>query len=375
MGIPPFCPNPRCKHHMQPQSKGWFRPHGFHLTKTFGHVPRFQCTDCGKTFSTQTFVLDYWAKKVIDYRDLANRHGGSMSLRGTSRALKASCGTVQNRLDRLCRQALALHARLRPLADPTEAVCIDGFVSFDVSQFFPNEITISMTHDSLFMLDLSHATRRRSGSMTTKQAKKAKQLYGEIPLERGGIKRTFRDILDSLELERVPSPHQPLIIITDEKPDYEWVLHRHPLFTSQNEERRVVHVGINSKLPRTFRNPLFPSNYIDRQIRKDQANHHRETACFSRNVANGMSRLGLYLILHNYMKKFRIKARVADTRVHAEAAGIPKDLVREAVSAMFWKRAFLTRIEIPPTLSRIWTKDFPTPGTSSPARLPRYAIG
>ncbi len=42
---------------------------------------------------------------------------------------------------------------------------------------------------------------------------------------------------------------------------------------------------------RTYANPLFASNYLGREIRKDQANHRREPTCYSRNPANSMSRL------------------------------------------------------------------------------------
>src|SRR5512133_701330 len=322
MKNPPFCPNPRCVNHIAPTTQVWYKPAGFHPTKAFGDVPRFRCLSCRRTFSTQTFSVDYYAKKVVNYRDLVGRQVGAMSLRATARTLHVSCGTVQNRIDRCCRNALALHARLRGAANRHEAVCVDGFVGFDVSQFFPNEITISVTNESLFFLDISHASRRRSGTMTKAQRARATELYAQAHLEKGAVSRTFRDVLDSLARERPPTPEHPLILITDEKRDYERVLQQHPLFREQDEEHRVAHLQINSKFPRTFQNPLFPSNYLDREIRKDQANHHRESTCFNRSVANGMSRLALYCVNHNYRKRYLIKAPVEDQRVHAEVAGI-----------------------------------------------------
>ena len=374
MFVPPFCPYSTCRNHIEPTIPFWFRPYGFHLTKAFGPVPRFKCLHCGKTFSTQTFSIDYYAKRVIDYHDLGGRHSGSMSLRGTARALKSSCDTVQNRLERLDRQFLALHAALSSQASRSEPICIDGFVSFDVSQFFPSEITIAITGDTQFVLDLSHATRRRSGTMTPGQKKKAEELYKNIPIEKGGIQRTFRDILDSLARSRPPTPEKSLSLITDRKKEYEWELRKHPLFVNQDPEHRVTHGQIDSKAERTTDNPLFASNYIDREIRKDQANHHRETLCFSRNVANGMARLSLYLFLHNYLKKFRIKAPVMADEVHAEKAGIPRKLIRGGLQAAFKKRAFLSRIELPPTLEKIWKKEFVTPGLVNQHRPPAFAF-
>jgi len=375
MDLIPFCPRITCIHHQRAPDFPWFIRHGYHATQTFGLVPRFKCLACGKTFSTQTFSIDYYAKRLVDYRDLLTRHGNSEGIRGIGRAMRISPGSVLNRFDRLSRQALALHAELRPLARARESVCIDGFVSFDVSQFFPNEITLSITADSRFVLDLSHATRRRSGSMTSIQKRRAAELYPLVRFERGAVARTFREVFGSIATERPPGPRHPLILITDDKKEYAEELHRSRLWREQDEEHRVAHVRVNSKLPRTFANPLFASNYLDREIRKDQASHHREATCFNRNVSNGMGRLACYLVGHNYLKRFAIKAPVKEKQVHAEVAGIEPAGIRVALESMFRRRAFLSRIELPPTLERIWRKDYKTPLKEKHDYVPRYAFG
>jgi transposase-like protein len=371
----PFCPNPLCENHLEPLSPSWYFRNGTHKTKTFGSVPRFLCRSCGKTFSTQTFSIDYYAKKVVDYRDLLTRHAHAESVRALGRGMHLSCGSVLNRFDRLSRQAVALHAELRPLALAREDTCADGFVSFDVSQFFPNEITLSITASSRFILDLSHATRKRSGSMTPAQKARADELYAKAVFERGAVSRSFADILSSLARERPPAPHRPLVLITDEKKEYEQALHRSALWREQDEEHRVAHLRINSRLPRTFQNPLFPSNYLDREIRKDQANHHRETTCFCRNVANGMARLACYLVHHNYRKRYLIKAPVGDERVHAEVAGLDRSRIMLGLEAMFSHRVFRSRISLPETLDRIWRKTYPTPLKTKAEYLPAFALG
>jgi hypothetical protein len=297
-----------------------------------------------------------------------------MSSRAIARKTHLSPQSVQNRLDRLSRQALALHASLRPLANPHESVCIDGFVSFDRSQFFPNELTFSITNHSRFILELSHASKKRSGSLTPSQKQTILHLYKNIPFEKNAIARSFSDILSSLALERPPSPRSPLILITDEKPDYPRSLYRHPLFSSQNALHRVAHITVNSHLPRTFFNPLFPSNYLDRELRKDIANHRRESTCFSRNAANALSRLACWIAYHNYWKKFLIKAPVADTRVHATAAGIPLSLLSRKKSGFFESRVFLSHLSLTPSMERIWRKLTATPGLNKISYLPAFAL-
>jgi hypothetical protein len=126
MGRFSFCPNPRCQWHMKAPSGSWYRPVGHHATLAFGLVPRFQCLSCRKTFSSQTFSIDYWAKKKVDYRRLLVANASSESGRAIARSMDLSCGTVINRLGRLSRQAAVLHAELlvhlrpRPVArDPS----------------------------------------------------------------------------------------------------------------------------------------------------------------------------------------------------------------------------------------------------------------
>jgi len=370
-----FCPNSLCQHHLQAPTLLWYSPFGYYSTKTFGLVPRFRCHSCRKTFSSQTFSIDYFAKKNIDYQDLLVRQSNSESVRGIGRALSVSCGTVINRTERLSRQALALHAALRPQSPPGESVCIDGFVSFDVSQFFPNEITLSITASSRFILDLSHATHRRSGTMTRVQQTRSAELYAKVSFERGAVARTFREVLGSALMERPSTRTRPFVLITDEKKEYEQVLHVSKAWREQDEDHRVAHVRVHSKLPRTFSNPLFASNYLDREIRKDQAGHHRETTCFNRNVSNAMSRFACYLVQHNYRKRFLIKAPVNDERVHGEVAGIDRALIESSLESMFTRRVFLSRIRLPPTLERIWLKHYTTPLKTKPEYLPAFALG
>jgi hypothetical protein len=375
MVAPPFCPNPVCHYHLHAPPYLWFIRKGYRLTQTFGSVPRFQCMLCGRGFSTQTFSIDYYAKRLVDYPSLIERQANAESIRGMSRAMDLSCGTVQNRIDRFSRQCIAVQAELRTKAVCAEDVCVDGFVSFDVSQFFPSEITFSITSHSRLLLELTHATKRRSGRMSAGQKAHAKRIYSAVTFERGAIQRSFSDILHALGSERPPTRHHPLVIITDEKKEHEDVLRRSSLWRHQDEDHRVGHVRVNSKMPRTFRNPLFAANYLDREIRKDQAGHHRETTCFNRNVSNGMSRLLCYLVRHNFVKSYAIKARAEDQRVHGEVAGIVRSLIDRRMEAAYVRRSFLTRLTLPSTLEKIWRKSFSTPLKLKPDYLPAYAMG
>jgi hypothetical protein len=369
-----FCPNPRCAYHREAPSWPWAWAIGWYTTKAFGKVPRFRCPRCGRRFSTQTFSTHYYLKRPIAYRELLFRLVNGGSLRGMSRALGCSLSLLTNRIDRLARQGIALHAQMLLTPRIPEDICIDGFVSFDGSQYFPSEIPIAVGRTSCFVLEVSHCSRRRSGTMRTAQRAKAKTLYATAPLERGAIARSFREVLSSCLALHPSSPAHPFVLITDQKPDYARVVRHLPAFWGEGAPR-LVHLTVASRLPRTVHNPLFPSNYLDRELRKDLANHHRETPCFSRNVANGMMRLWAYLAWHNYLKPFRIRWPTSlHPRTHAEACGIKASLMHHLEHRFFSARAFLSRSPLTPPMLKTWKKLWQTPGTHKPAYLPALAL-
>ncbi len=367
-----FCPHTSCSYHIKaPDTSSWFSRFGFYHTTTFGTVQRFICHACRHTFSTQSFTPSYYLKTSLNLADLFTLHASSMSGRALARYFHSSNSAIQNRLDRLARQAISLHCSLRPFLS-TSTFCIDGFVSFDRSQFFPNEITIAIASPSRFVLDFSHAVRKRSGSLTSAQRTTMNHCYKAIQFPKGAVNRTFIDQLDVIAQFHPASQAFPLILITDEKPAYPRLLahHRLGLFCHV-----VHHIRIPSTLPRTVANPLFASNYIDRELRKDQANHRRETGCFCRNVANGLSRLICYLVYHNYWKKYLIKAKIKDIRTHGECAGIPFEEQRREMAKLFSQRAFISREAwlYSPTFRRIWMREDQTPGKQGLEYLPRFA--
>jgi hypothetical protein len=371
---PPFCPRSDCPFHRHPPRQRWWKRIGSYHTACFGSVPRFLCLACRHSFSAQTFSTHYFAKRKIDYPRLEELLSASLSLRSLARAFGCSCGTIANRVDRLARQALALHAELRPQARRYEDICIDGLVCFDRSQYFPNDISISITAESRFVLAFTHATVRRSGTLREAQKRRRDELYRGMSFEPKALMRSFTELLDELERDRAPRRFRPLVIITDEKIEYARALVAHRLFREQDGEHRVVHRKVNSKLPRTWSNPLFASNYLDREIRKDQAGKRRESTCFDRNAAAGLSRLACYLGWHNYAKRFRVKAPKAENQTHAEVAGISRTALEAQRGKMFTERAFLSLTELDEMARKLWMKVFPTPGKAKAEVLPAFAL-
>lgn len=367
MNYPPFCPNRDCeKHHLTHIHTNWYVDAGHYSSKLSGSVQRYKCKLCGTRFSDQTFSLDYAVKKRLPYRYILNQLKSAAGIRDIARDLRVSTNAVQNRISRLTRQAIAIHSKLKRQIRLKEDLAADGFESFTVSQYYPNNIHLLAGKDSQYLYAFDYAYLSRKGRMSEYQKRRNSELKKRKTSEGISITESFMGICNSIDTLMERSLKQTTVLYTDEKPQYGKVLSCY-LFSKD-----IEHVKINSKEPRTVRNELFPVNYLDRQIRKDNANHVRETVQFSRNVNNCMERLSVYSLYHNYMKPYRIKGN--DTRVHAEVAGVERKEIDRELKSLFTARRFYSRIkQFTGTQMRIWLKGFSTPGKIGWQYVPQYA--
>lgn len=365
MKHPAFCPNPLCiYHHRSPPSSGWYAKSGTYPTAVFGSVQRYACHRCGMRFSSQTFSIDYYVKKRIDYHRLLNQLKTTSSCRDMAREFLVSTATINNRTDRLCRSMVSAHLRLLAGHTLQEPLVADGFESFTVSQYFPNNIHLLVGKDSQYLYGCNYVSIRRKGRMTEQQKQRRQEL--ERRYRPGGLKHSFAELLlDSSQLVE-QSPKKPVLLYTDEKKEYVRALKSIP------EGKAIHHIRINSHKPRTVVNPLFAANYLDRQIRKDQANHVRETVCFARNVNNAMSRLLVYFTYHNYLKAYRERERTKSARTHAQVAGISAERIMKELRHVFTSRAFFSRSDITGFWRDLWLKRLITPLKAGRDYLPKY---
>ncbi len=367
MKHPPFCPNQECSHYLDPKGR-WYVKDGTFQNNRNGKVQRFKCLSCGKKFSVETFSLDYCANIKVSYKSIFEHISTSSGIRDLSRILKVSCNVIQNRVARLARQAMATSEVLSKHIILNEDLVADGFESFVKSQYMPNNINILAGKDSQFWFMSDYAQLTRKGRMTESQKKKNEALKPRLNVGRRTIYESFYNVaLEALHL----APRTGIILYTDEHLQYVKVM------SERNEqERRILrHIRINSKVARTLRNPLFSVNYLDREIRKDNSDHTRETVQFSRNVCNMMDRLSIYRFYHNFIKPFRINGKSDSAVTHAQRAGIPRDIIRNELKTFFTQRRFLGRIGIPNISDwLLWHRGLFTPLKGKADYIPAYAL-
>jgi transposase-like protein len=369
---PPFCASPRCRLHYRSRSVPYteFVSWGSFPTKAFGPVPRFRCLACGTTFSRQTFSPGYYAKRLLDFEDLARRLASCESLSAMARAHRCSTDTVSNRISRACRQALAFESVQASSRSPREQLAADGFESFCVSQYFPNNITLLVGSESQHVYAADHATLRRKGRMTEAQKLRRAALDRRFRPDPRGIQKSFARVAGESLRVLSDGARPDLVLWTDEHQAYPRAIAASACLAALCGQGRISHRTVSSRAARTRANPLFPVNYLDRQIRKDLHEHSRETVCFGRNVNRQMERMALYLWWHNYRMPHRARD---DPRSHAEVAGYDPAAIVGGLKAIWASRAWLSLTALMESMRDTWLRARQTPLRAGADYLPGFA--
>ncbi len=333
---PPFCPNPGCDSRASPGT--WrFHKKGFYFRKQRPHrIQRYRCTRCDRYFSSQTFSTTYWLRRPDLLEPVFHRLVACSGHRQIAREYGVSHTTIRGLSDRLGRHCLLFQERMRPRSCPTEPLVLDGFRTFEHSQYWPLDLNL-IVGTSLFVYGFNDAELRRSGTM-----RPAQQLKRAILEKRYGRPdpQATRKRVEEL-LRRVIRPRGEVVLRTDEHQSYPQAIRR-------LRDREIVHEQTSSKAPRTTRNPLFPVNLSDMLIRHCSANHKRETIAFSKRRQSALYRMAIWAVWRNYVKDRSENRKVGPP---AKALG----LIRRSLTAaeILGKRLFPER----ETLLSGWLRD------------------
>lgn len=329
---PPHCPNPNCPFHNGLRSDWRFKRSGYfwsHSQKM--RIPRFLCRCCRRSFSSQTFATSYWLKRPDLLPQLLTKTAGCMANRQIARDLRVAPATIDRQIGRLGRHCLLFHANQMRTARPVATVAIDGFVSFEHSQFWPFHHHLAIEPVSDLLACFTDSEVRRSGAMTAAQKRKRERL--EQQHGRPDPTAVQRDVTHLLEIVAGGQPR--LTVLSDEHQAY-----RRAIRQLQCE---VTHLVTSSRARRDARNPLFPVNAADLLIRHSSANHKRETIAWSKRRQSSALRLAVFLVWRNYMKGRQEKVRGSPTP--AQVRGMLDHRVE--VPELLAERLFVSRIPLP----------------------------
>jgi hypothetical protein len=325
---PEFCPNPACPYHDREtaSNSAWFRCFGSFPTKTRGTIHRFICKHCGTTCSTQTFSIHYWTHSTLDLCLLDDRLYAGSGYRQIGRDTGLGYRVLKNRYQRIARNYLNLFDAFLEDQWFPENVAFDGFESFIRSQYFPVNYHLMVGAESQFSYMVNAEVLKRKGSMTRGQKQRREQIAEHWQPRRAGIRRSCESLFRSAaSLLTGYGGERPWIIDTDMKKEYPLAMQEVREFRELMEKGIILHRKTSSRAARTRDNPLFPVNYLDRELRKNSASHVRETVRQDREVNMAMVRMIILLGHHGFRKPFRIDNRkdIDSQKTHADMTGLP----------------------------------------------------
>jgi hypothetical protein len=329
---PPFCPNEKCRFHKAGGPDWRWHHAGFFPRKAPPYrVQRFRCRDCRRYFSTQTFRSTYWLKRADLLPEIFHGLVGCSGYRQIARAFEVSPQTVLTHAARLGRHCLLFHEQHRPRGALTEPIALDGFESFEFSQFHPTRFHVVAGKRTHYFYGFTASELRRSGRMTERQKRKRSRL--EEKLGKPDPRASEHDVTRILRL--VSQESQSLELHTDQHTDYPRAIQRlAPL--------AIEHRTISSRASRTSQNPLWSINLLDLLIRHSGGNHKRETIAHSKRRQSAIERLFVFLVWRNHLKWFSEQRRDVTPAMRLGLAS-----KRLKVAELLEKRLFPHRVGLP----------------------------
>ncbi len=350
---PPFCPNPNCFHHNNSGNSWPFKKIGFfkrHLPPF--RIQRFTCKSCKRSFSTQTFSQSYWQKRPdLDARIIMKTVGG-MANRQIAKDIKVSPETVNRHIARLARHSMLFHQRMIQSSSPIREVVVDGFETFELSQYYPFHHHVAVEKGTDFFIYFTDSELRRKGRMTKAQKLRRQKLENDLGKpDPKSIEKDMRELLD-VSLGEIGKA----VIYSDDHPAY-----RRSIRTLA---ARIDHRITPGTDHRDKHNSLWEVNLLDLLIRHCNANHKRESIAWSKRRQASAERLMILLIWRNYMKGRREKKRGSPTP--AMVRGMMDSPLE--IEGFLRKRIFRTQVDLPPRWSEYYEREDVTRGLEGQRR-------
>ena len=271
---------------------------------------------------------------------------GGMANRQIARDLKVAPETINRHIARLGRHCLLFHQVQMNSAPPIKIVVVDGFESFELSQYHPIHHHVAVEKETDFFVYFTDSELRRKGRMTSVQKRRRQEL--ELLLGRPDPKAIEKDMRELLE-----------VVLGDQG----WALVHsddHPAYRRSIKKLKIVidHRVTPGKNHRDRHNSLWEVNLLDLLIRHCNANHRRETIAWSKRRQASAERLAILLVWRNYMKGRREKERGSPTP--AMVRGMMDG--RLEIEELLEERLFRTRIDLPPRWSEYYDRAVRTRG-------------
>lgn len=309
---PSYCPRPDCSAHRRGAPFRW-RRRGTYTRLCDGRVvPRFRCLDCGRSFSSQTFRLDYRLKRPLLHLRVFEHLASKVTLRQMSRVLGTKRRTVEHRLDLLGGHCRELHqAALRRLR---EAGGLAGTFVFDELETYehdrhlrPLTVPVLVHRESLFVLHAGVAPLPSRRPVPPRKRRALARLEREEGRRESGSRRAVERAFEVLG-EVLGAPGRATLV-SDRKSSYPGTLRR-------EVGGGLAHERVSSREKRNRANPLFAVNLTLAMLRDGISRLVRRTWAASKRAWRLEHHLWVWMAFRNWVRE-RVVMPAEERRVSA----------------------------------------------------------
>jgi transposase-like protein len=302
-------------------------------------IQRFTCLDCKRHFSTQTFSTSYWQKRPELRANIVMMVVACSGNRQIARALGCCHETVAHYIARLGRHCLLIQARELKRVPPLSEIAIDGFETFEWSQYFPFHHNVAVDVRSSYFLYHTDSTLRRKGRMRARQKIRRAQLeqeLGRAPAR--AVEDGVRDLLAPLAAQ---------VIRSDDHHAYPRAIRA----LGRSVSRRIT----PSTRRRDGRNPLWEVNLLDLIIRHSTGAHKRETIAAAKRRQASIEKIAILQVWRNYMKR---RSEKGDETTPAMILGLADRPWR--IQDLLKERVFFDKTELSPRWEQYYRREVKT---------------
>lgn len=294
---PSRCPRAECPSRSQPSFR-WARKGHFRRRCDGRSVQRFRCLHCERTFSIQTFRLDYRLKKPTLHLRLFGLFVSKVTHRQSARVLNCSRRTIAHRLRLLGGHCKDFHqttlARAAARGGIHGVFQLDELETYETSRrLAPVTVPLLIERHSRCVIHVETAPLPARGRLSARDhARKQKRetCFGRR------FSGSTRAVLSTLtQLRAVHDEDSSVVVQTDCKTSYVSAL-------SKTFGVRLRHQRTSSKERRNSKNPLFPVNHTFAMLRDGISRLVRRSWAASKKRERLEWHLWIWIAYRNYVR-------------------------------------------------------------------------
>lgn len=302
--VPPRCPFSSCLAHLPGKSPGSFdyRRRGSYRRSLDGLVvQRFECGTCLRSFSSQTFRLDYRLRRPDTLLPVFTALHSKTTLRKTARNLGLGRAHVARRIRRLAEHGREYHAlRLACIAASGgrgTSFQFDELETYECHRKLkPLTACVLIERQTGFIASIEVGTLAARGRRTPKE-EETRQRYEE---QEGPRRSQSWQVVQktAATIARIAKAGAHVLVTTDRKSSYAKALQK-------SLGKRLVHERISGRAERGAGSQLFPINHTLARLRDLVSRLVRQTWAASKKRSWLVQHLAVLVGFRNYVDGWR----------------------------------------------------------------------